>query len=50
MDAECIQRAFEFHQVGGRDVVAQFNGGQISSDGGGPGRLRDVGQPAIVGV
>jgi len=35
MDAECIQRAFEFHQVGGRDVVAQFNGGQISSDGGG---------------
>ena len=35
MDAECIQRAFEFHAVGGREVIAQFNGGQISSDGGG---------------
>ena len=35
MEAECIQRAFEFHEVGGREVIAQFNGGQISSDGGG---------------
>ena len=35
MDAECISRAFGFHEVGGREVIAQFNGGQISSDGGG---------------
>lgn len=34
-DVECIQRAFEFHEVGGREVVFQFNGRQISSDGGG---------------
>jgi hypothetical protein len=31
---ECTQRSFVFHRVGGREVVARFDGGPISSDGG----------------
>jgi hypothetical protein len=32
---ECIQSGFEFHPVASRRVTAEFNGGTISSDGGG---------------
>lgn len=32
---ECKPKAIEFHALGSRDVVAQFDGGDISSDGGG---------------
>jgi hypothetical protein len=31
---ECKEGSFEFQGVGGREVVAQFDGGQITSDGG----------------
>jgi DDE family transposase len=31
---QCTQTSFEFQAVGRRDVVAQFNGGTITSDGG----------------
>jgi Transposase DDE domain group 1 len=34
-NTECIQSRFEFAGVGSRAVVAQFNGGRITSDGGG---------------
>lgn len=32
---ECNQPSFSFHKTGRRDVVARFDGGRISSDGGG---------------
>lgn len=32
---ECTQKEFGFHRLGRREVSAQFNGGQIVSDGGG---------------
>ena len=35
MSAECNQGRFEFHPLGSRAVVARFDGGAISSDGGG---------------
>ena len=35
MTTECNQKAFAFHQLGRRQVIAQFNGGKISSDAGG---------------
>lgn len=35
MGAECNQATFEFHQSGRREVVGRFDGGAISSDGGG---------------
>jgi hypothetical protein len=35
MTTECTQIHFEFHGVNGRQVRAQFDGGAISSDGGG---------------
>lgn len=41
MTAECNQRTFEFHPLGGREVVGRFDGGTISSDGGGV-LLREV--------
>jgi hypothetical protein len=31
---ECIQESFEFQDLGGRKVVADFSGGFVSSDGG----------------
>jgi len=31
---ECTKGSFEFQGVGGREVVAQFDGGRITSDGG----------------
>ena len=34
MTTECNQTRFEFHALSGRQVVAQFNGGTISSDAG----------------
>ena len=34
MFAECNQKSFEFHAVGRRNVVARFDGGRITSDGG----------------
>jgi hypothetical protein len=40
---ECIQRAFGFHEVGGREIVARFDGGRVTSDGGGI-LLREVEQ------
>ena len=35
MQTECTQRTFQFHSQSGRDVVARFDGGTITSDGGG---------------
>ncbi len=35
MPTECIQEAFRFHSQSGREVVARFDGGTITSDGGG---------------
>ncbi len=35
MFAECNRESFGFHALCGRDVVARFDGGRISSDGGG---------------
>ncbi len=32
---ECKTKAIEFHALGSREVVAQFDGGDITSDGGG---------------
>ncbi len=33
--AECKPKSIEFHTLGSREVVAEFNGGDITSDGGG---------------
>ena len=41
MNAECNQPKFEFQSLGGREVVGRFDGGTISSDGGGV-LLREV--------
>ncbi len=35
MQTECTQISFRFHCQSGRDVVARFDGGSITSDGGG---------------
>jgi hypothetical protein len=35
MSARCNQKSFAFHPLGRRNVVARFDGGLISSDGGG---------------
>lgn len=35
MQTQCTQRSFGFQQLGGREIVARFNGGRVSSDGGG---------------
>src|SRR6266852_888800 len=35
MQTECTQRTFQLHSRSGRDVVARFDGGTITSDGGG---------------
>jgi len=35
METECTQRSFGFQQVGGREIVARFDGGRVTSDGGG---------------
>ncbi len=35
METECKPEQLEFHGLGRREVVAKFDGGQISSDGGG---------------
>ena len=35
METECKPEQLEFHDLGRREVVAKFDGGQISSDGGG---------------
>jgi len=41
MAAECNQKTFEFHPLGSRAVTGRFDGGTISSDGGGV-LLREV--------
>jgi len=41
MATECNQSTFEFQSLGGREVVGRFDGGTISSDGGGV-LLREV--------
>ncbi len=41
MTTECNQQSFRFHRAGRREVVARFDGGHISSDGGGV-LLREV--------
>jgi hypothetical protein len=43
MGTECITQQLEFHGFGRRDIVGQFDGGKISSDGGGI-LLREVEQ------
>lgn len=35
MPTQCTQESFEFHPLAGREVRAQFDGGAITSDGGG---------------
>ena len=35
MVTQCNARSFEFHGLFGREVVARFDGGRVSSDGGG---------------
>jgi hypothetical protein len=35
MNAQCIQNAFPFHPLGRRQVTGSFDGGHITSDGGG---------------
>ena len=35
MTTECNLESFEFHALGQRDVVARFDGGRVTSDGGG---------------
>jgi hypothetical protein len=35
MKTECNPKQFEFHGLGRRKIVAKFDGGQITSDGGG---------------
>ena len=35
MKIECSAKSLEFHPLGGRKIVARFNGGTISSDAGG---------------
>ncbi len=35
MKSECKPKQFEFHALGRREVVGRFDGGRISSDGGG---------------
>jgi len=35
METECNQQSFRFHALGRRNVVARFDGGRITSDGGG---------------
>ena len=35
MNAQCIPEQLEFHALGGRSVTGRFDGGHISSDGGG---------------
>jgi Transposase DDE domain group 1 len=40
---ECTQKSFAFHSLGSREVVGQFDGGQITSDAGGV-LLREVEQ------
>ena len=35
MQTQCTQTSFGFHPLGRRHVVGQFDGGDISSDGGG---------------
>ncbi len=35
METQCTQRSFGFHPLGRRDVVARFDGGRVTSDGGG---------------
>jgi len=35
MATQCNQRSFGFHALGRREVVARFDGGRITSDGGG---------------
>jgi hypothetical protein len=36
MKTQCNQKTFSFQTKNSRDVVAHFNGGNISSDGGSP--------------
>jgi hypothetical protein len=35
VQTQCTQRSFGFQQVGGREIVARFDGGRVTSDGGG---------------
>lgn len=41
METQCIQEQMVFQQLGRREVVGRFDGGMISSDGGGM-LLREV--------
>ena len=35
METQCTQRTFGFQRLGGREIVARFDGGRVTSDGGG---------------
>ncbi|MCH7993880.1 MAG: transposase, partial [Planctomycetes bacterium] len=35
METQCNQQSFGFHPIGRREIVAKFDGGRITSDGGG---------------
>lgn len=34
METQCTPRSFGFQQIGGREIVARFDGGRVTSDGG----------------
>ena len=44
MTTECNQKTFDFQALGSREVTARFDGGAITSDGGGL-LLREVEMP-----
>ena len=35
METQCNQQSFGFHPIGRREIVAKFDGGRMTSDGGG---------------
>jgi hypothetical protein len=35
VETQCAQQSFGFQEVGGREIVARFDGGRVTSDGGG---------------
>jgi hypothetical protein len=35
METECTRRALAFHVAGSREVVDRFDGGKVTSEGGG---------------
>ena len=47
MKSECTKKQFDFDGLGKREVVGKFDGGKISSDGGGI-LLREVEKRTVI--